>query len=274
MSFQSINIPQPILLSPPLHPPLVMRTTQTSLFGGRHRNEAEWAPCDPCRRYEPAISPGKDYIEWTIHEAIDLEGSPGDCVFAAYAGTVVEVNILAGGTKGNITIDHHEEGQGLVTRYLHLDGKNICVKEGLSVTKGQRIASLSAEPLQAHLHFEIRSVINPGVNTYWGDKHSIALDPTRIMYPWEAQVLPVLSSGPFTVSHLGTEWVENLPFFRAYLEVSHIYSIPLYEPMTEHEKYLIQTFERAFDAGRRVEVDYRDSVYFGAHRIPVSVRIV
>ena len=64
-----------------------------------------------------------------------------------------------------------------------------------------------------------------------------------------------------------------IALFQARTSDSQIYSIPLYEPMTEPERYLITIFEKAFDTGRQVEIEYRDSVYFGNHRIPVSVRI-
>jgi murein DD-endopeptidase MepM/ murein hydrolase activator NlpD len=137
MTFQSINYPEPLLITPPLNPPLVLRSAKDGFFGAKRRAEDRWQPCKPCNRFEPAPAPNQDYIQWQIHEGIDLEGEAGDCVFAAYAGTVVDVSITAGGAKGNITIDHHETGLGLVSRYLHIDGNSICLKAGMKVNKGQ-----------------------------------------------------------------------------------------------------------------------------------------
>ena len=75
------------------------------------------------------------------------------------------------------------------------------------------------------------------------------------------------------MNHLGILEIDNIEFFQARTSDLQIYPIPLYEPMTEPERYLISIFEKAFDTGRQVEIEYRDSVYFGNHRIPVSVRI-
>ena len=100
------------------------------------------------------------------------------------------------------------------------------------------------------------------------------MDPTRLLYRWEAQVLSKQSAGgAVNVNHLGTLEIDAIALFPARTSDSQIYSIPLYEPMTEPERYLIAIFEKAFDTGRQVEIEYRDSVYFGNHRIPVSVRI-
>ncbi len=62
--------------------------------------------------------------------------------------------------------------------------------------------------------------------------------------------------------------------FRAYTDAApDPYSIPLYEPSTEHERGLAAIFSQALELGRPVEVEYRDSVFFGPHRVPVSVRL-
>ena len=253
MSFQSINIPEPLLISPPLYPPLVLRSTKNGMFGIKRQGESQWGPCQPCTRFEPTLGANQDYVKWQIHEGIDLEGEAGECVFAAYAGTVVDVSISAGGAKGNITIDHHETGLGLVSRYLHLDGNSICHSTGAMVTKGQVLASLSSAPQDPHLHFELRNVIDPAAGRFWGDKNSIPMDPTRLLYRWEAQVLSKQSAGgAVNVNHLGTSEVNDIELFQARTSDSQIYSIPLYEPMTEPERYLITIFEKAHMNLRRL----------------------
>ena len=52
------------------------------------------------------------------------------------------------------------------------------------------------------------------------------------------------------------------------------YSIPMYEPTTEHERGLAGVLTKALELGRPVEVEYRDSVFFGPHRVPAGVRLV
>ena len=51
------------------------------------------------------------------------------------------------------------------------------------------------------------------------------------------------------------------------------HSIPMYEPTTEHERGLATVLTKALELGRPVEVEYRDSVFFGPHRVPASVRL-
>jgi hypothetical protein len=76
------------------------------------------------------------------------------------------------------------------------------------------------------------------------------------------------------VTSIGVELVDNMPLFRASTDTSpEPYSIPLYEPPTEHERGLAAVFGKALDLGRPVEVEYRESVFFGPNRIPVSVRL-
>ena len=277
MAYQAVHTPDLPLLSPPLHMPLVLRCVHSNgYFGARRADDSLFHPdCEPCTRFEPPRSETNEYSKWQIHEAIDLEGEAQDCVFAAYAGTVVEVTAGAGGIKGTITIDHHESGLGLVSRYLHVEGAATCVTVGDTVAKGQQITRLSSEPRDPHLHFELRHVIDRSAKQFWGDKNTIPIDPTRIFYYWEAQVQPVVSpAGVLAIESLGPIEVNTLPFYQIKMEDLTTYTIPLYEPMTNKERYLIDAFEKAFQSGKRVRVAYRDSVYFGDYKVPVSVRMV
>ena len=146
MALQPVHAPQPLLLVPPLLPPLVLRT-ENGFFGAKRPAIGNVGDCDPCTRFEePPSRPPDDedpgdqdpgdarpparYVKHQVHEAVDLEGEAGDCVFAAYTGRVVEVERGATGVRGNLTIDHHPSGAGLVSRYLHLDGDCICVEPG------------------------------------------------------------------------------------------------------------------------------------------------
>jgi hypothetical protein len=47
----------------------------------------------------------------------------------------------------------------------------------------------------------------------------------------------------------------------------------MYEPTTEHERGLATVLTKALELGRPVEVEYRDSVFFGPQRVPGSVRL-
>ena len=126
-----------------------------------------------------------------LHEAVDLEGEAGDCVFAAYSGRVVEVERGAAGIRGNVTIDHHPFATGLVSRYLHLEGASVCVEHGDSVTKGDLIGQIGSGPADPHLHFELRIVVDQSDRRYWSPRNSVAVDPTRLLYHFETD-LPLL----------------------------------------------------------------------------------
>jgi hypothetical protein len=286
MPLQPVHAPQPLLLAPPLLPPLVLRT-ENGFFGAKRPAIGAFGDCEPCNRFEeppdPVPSrrgpgerrPAGGYVKHQLHEAVDLEGEAGDCVFAVYTGRVVEVERSPDGVRGDVTIDHHPLGAGLVSRYLHLEGASICVEEGESVTKGDLIAQLGSGPADPHLHVELRIVLDPSDRRFWSDRNSVALDPTRLLYRVEGDALPVLSAGAASaVTSIGVETVAHVPFFRAdTADAPAPYRIPLYEPSTDHERGLAAVFTKALELGRPVEVDYRDSVFFGPHRVPVSTRL-
>jgi hypothetical protein len=291
MPLQPVHAPQP-LLAPPLLPPLVLRV-ENGFFGAKRPAIGAFGDCPPCNRFEepPAFPPGNEddedpapggegdppagYVKHQLHEAVDLEGEAGDCVFAVYTGRVVEVESSADGARGDVTIDHHPLGTGLVSRYLHLEGATIGVAAGDSVTKGDLIGQLGSGPADPHLHLELRIVVDPSDRRFWSDRNSIAVDPTRLLYRFEADALPlVTASAAESVTRIGIETAAGIPFFRAWTDASPVpYGVPLYEPATEHERGLTAVLTKALELGRAVEVDYRDSVFFGQHRVPASVRL-
>ena len=284
MSFQPVHVPQPLLLVPPLLPPLVLRT-ENGQFGARRPDIGVFGDCEPCSRFEePPRPPDEEdppdprltrYVKHQVHEAVDLEGEAGDCVFAAYGGRVVEVETGAAGIRGNVTIDHHPFATGLVSRYLHLEGASVCVEQGDSVAKGDLIGRIGSAPADPHLHFELRIVLDPSDETYWSPRNSVAVDPTRLLYRFETD-LPLLAAGAAAnVTSIGVQTVARVPLFRALTDASpDPYSIPLYEPTTEHERGMAAVLTKALELGRPVEVEYRESAFFGAHRVPASVRLV
>lgn len=93
------------------------------------------------------------------HDGIDLGVDVGNRVYASATGTVILAQWYYG--YGNcIDVDH---GNGIVTRYAHLD--SISVSEGDTVYQGQVIGESgnTGNSTGPHLHFEIR-INNESVN--------------------------------------------------------------------------------------------------------------
>ena len=89
-------------------------------------------------------------------KGIDIAGQAGQPVVAVGDGTVLYANSMRG--YGNLVIVDHKEG--VVSAYAH--NKTILVKEGQTVTKGQRIAEMGdSDADSVRLHFEIRQLGKP-----------------------------------------------------------------------------------------------------------------
>ncbi len=86
------------------------------------------------------------------NKGIDINGKAGDPVLAAGAGKVVYSGSGLRGYGKLVIVKHNNT---YLTAYAH--NQNLLVKEGQSVTKGQRIAEMgNTDADQVKLHFEIR----------------------------------------------------------------------------------------------------------------------
>jgi lipoprotein NlpD len=89
-------------------------------------------------------------------KGIDIAGQAGQPIMAVGDGTVLYANSMRG--YGNLVIVDHKEG--VVSAYAH--NKTILVKEGQTVTRGQRIAEMGDSDAESvRLHFEIRQLGKP-----------------------------------------------------------------------------------------------------------------
>lgn len=93
----------------------------------------------------------------TGHYAVDIQQKGGGPIYAAEGGTVIRAETGWNGGYGNVLeVDH---GNGLVTLYAH--NKELYVKKGDAVTRGQNIASMGNTgrvygATGIHIHFEVR----------------------------------------------------------------------------------------------------------------------
>jgi len=89
-------------------------------------------------------------------KGIDIAGKLGQPIVAAGAGRVMFVSSIRG--YGNLVIIKHTAN--LLSAYAH--NKTILVKEGQTISKGQKIAEMgNSDADSVRLHFEIRRQGNP-----------------------------------------------------------------------------------------------------------------
>lgn len=92
-----------------------------------------------------------------MHAGQDLAAPAGTPIYAAAAGTVVQVVRTPNDDSGlnYVVVDH---GGGVSTAYLHSEDDGILVEVGQHVSAGQQIATVgsSGQSTGPHLHFEYR----------------------------------------------------------------------------------------------------------------------
>lgn len=106
----------------------------------------------------PANGPVLANFNGSSNKGVDIGGKAGDPIYAAAAGKVVYAGSGLRG-YGNLVMVQHENGY--LTAYAH--NRAILVKEGASVSKGQKIAEMGDTDSHGtiKLHFEVRQKGTP-----------------------------------------------------------------------------------------------------------------
>jgi hypothetical protein len=256
------------LFTPPLEMPLQPRL-ENGRFDSLRRKALPRAPRCTTTQIVPADDPanptGRDVpFANALHQAVDLASAAGSCVYAACSGRVVKVEIQPGGDTANVSIDHHPRGLGFVTNYNHIT--DVRVEEGDFVGEGEPIAAVSAAPDDPTLHFELWAVIDrkdPGERAP-GDSDMVPIDPTRALYAWEHRLIedqPL--AGPRTPTAVGVTRISTVHFFFARFEDGVTVHVPMYEPMTEDERLMVELLRQAHRRGRALELSFRPSPFWG-----------
>ena len=152
----------------PMAKPEVRNETRTEV-----RTEAKPEPRAEAKPAEAAAETrvgdaalGSEEITWTWpangkligtfseggNKGIDINGKAGDAVLAASSGKVVYSGTGLRGYGKLVIVKHNNT---FLTAYAH--NQNVLVKEGQSVSKGQKIAEMgNTDADQVKLHFEVR----------------------------------------------------------------------------------------------------------------------
>jgi murein DD-endopeptidase MepM/ murein hydrolase activator NlpD len=107
------------------------------------------------------------------HNGVDFAAPTGTAIYAAGKGTIIWA-AYSGGAGNLIKLSH---GEGLETRYMHLDAFAPGVGQGTPVTQGQLIGFVGTTggSTGPHLHFEIR------VDEAYVDPLSFANNVTEVL---------------------------------------------------------------------------------------------
>jgi hypothetical protein len=256
------------LFSPPLELPLQPRL-ENGRFDSLRRRALPTAPLCTTTQViladDPLNPTGRDVpFSNGLHQAVDLASVAGNCVYAAYSGRVVKVEIQPGGDTANISIDHHPWGLGFVTNYNHI--AEVQVGEGDFVGEGEPIAEVSAVPDDPTLHFELWAVVDrkdPGDRAP-GDSDMVPIDPTRALYAWERRLVadePL--AGPQTPIAVGVTRINTVHFFFARFEAEVTLHVPMYEPMTDDERLMVELLRQAHRRRDALELFFRPSSFWG-----------
>ncbi len=158
--------PHPEVISLPNPAPMaVVPDNNTSVTVAKEVEKAKPEDNADDEKEEPALdwsmpTQGKliaHFSESANRKGIDIAGKLGQSVFASAAGKVVYSGSGLRGYGKLIIIKHNAT---YLSAYAHND--KILVKEGQSVTRGQKIAAMgSTDADQVKLHFEVRRLGKP-----------------------------------------------------------------------------------------------------------------
>ena len=213
------------------------------------------------------------YKRLRAHYGLDLRGDAGSPVFAAKRGTVVEFR------NQRVTIRHIEQGgQGLVTRYVHLQG--VIKQVGDWVDQGECIGFIDVD----HLHFEIHLILNEQQQNGWHRINSVPIDPMPYMYRWEEIYFDLIKPdedtdysragfGPWgKLKHLSVIQRNGLPWCEVQHSAEEWCRAPLVDSSVRNTQ-LVELLERAFFSECGVRLMKRGSPFFENQKIILEARV-
>ena len=155
--------------NPGLRPQYLKAGASITIPGGKSQ-EAESSPSDGLPNFNSEfIMPTEGYNWGMLHHynAVDIANSCGTPVIAAADGVVIPDESITdavdgwNGGYGNFVLLEHSFGNGVRTRYAHLEKSFVNV--GDYVKQGQQIGLMgeTGDATGCHLHFEVYGAKNP-----------------------------------------------------------------------------------------------------------------
>ena len=92
----------------------------------------------------------------------------------------------------------------------------------------------------------------------------VPIDPTRALYAWERRLVadePL--AGPQIPIAVGVTRLNTIHFFYARFEAEVTLHVPLYEPMTEDERLVVELLREAHRRRDALELSFRHSPFWG-----------
>jgi hypothetical protein len=92
----------------------------------------------------------------------------------------------------------------------------------------------------------------------------VPIDPTRALYAWERRLAadePL--AGPQVTTAVGVTRLNSLHFFFAKFATEITLHVPMYAPMTEDERLLVELLREARQRGDALELSFRHSFFWG-----------
>ena len=148
----------------------------------------------------PNINEGVGWSAWRgrNHNGQDLGLDPGDPIHARRAGTVKDFYSTGFGQVGGAVVIKYDDGtEGTYGHVNPMSGMRV----GETVSAGQRIATVTNDGQNTHLHYELRNALGQIQNPLEAIKQSLAVKPGVVTAPPAAP--PPLALPPAPTNALG-----------------------------------------------------------------------
>jgi hypothetical protein len=92
----------------------------------------------------------------------------------------------------------------------------------------------------------------------------LPIDPTRTLYEWERRLVAdeSLAGGQIPIA-VGVTRLNTIHFFFARFEADVTLHVPMYEPMANDERLVVELLREAHRRGDALELSFRHSTFWG-----------